>query len=63
MAGIRGRTSTGFKSCEFNPRTLRTAIGLPWMQPQDWLDLYKMFNRPDRVTLLCSYLDRNDLKS
>jgi hypothetical protein len=52
MAGIRVRTNNGFKSWEFNPRTLLMANGLPWMQPQDWLDLYELFNRPERVTLL-----------
>jgi hypothetical protein len=58
MAGIRVRTSTGFKFFEFNPRTLLMANGLPWMRPQDWLDLYEMFDRPERVTLLRDYLDR-----
>lgn len=58
MAGIRVRTSTGFKSWEFNPRTLITANGLPWMQAQDWLDVYELFDRPERVTLLRNYLNR-----
>lgn len=58
MAGIQVRTSTRFKSWDFNPRTLVIADGLPWMQPQDWLDLYEMFDRPERVALLRNYLDR-----
>ena len=57
MAGIRVRTSSGFKFWEFNPRTPFIANGLPWMQPHDWLDLYELFNRPERVTLLRSYLN------
>jgi hypothetical protein len=57
IAGIRVRTSTGFKSWDFNPRTLFMANGLPWMRPQDWLDLYEMFDRPERVTLLRVYLN------
>jgi hypothetical protein len=56
MAGIRVRTSTGFKSWEFNPRTLIVENGLPWMQAQDWLELYEMFDRPERATVLRDYL-------
>ena len=59
MAGIQVRKSTGFKAWEFNPRTLLKANGLPWMQAQDWLDLYEMFDRPERVALLRTYLDHN----
>jgi hypothetical protein len=57
MAGIRVRTNIGFKSWEFNPRTLVMANGLPWMQPQDWQDSYEMFNRPERASLLSNYLE------
>jgi hypothetical protein len=58
MAGIRVRTSAGFKSWEFNPRTVLIANGLPWMQAPDWLELYEMFDRPERVTLLSNYLEK-----
>jgi hypothetical protein len=58
MAGIRVRTKAGFKTWEFNPQTILMARALPWMQPRDWLDLYDMFDRPERVTLLRNYLDR-----
>jgi hypothetical protein len=57
MAGIRVRTSDEFKSWEFDPRTLLMASGLPWMQARDWLDLYEMFDRPERVTRLRAYLN------
>jgi hypothetical protein len=57
MAGIRVRTSTEFKSWEFDPRTLLMVNGLPWMQAQDWLDLYEMFNRPERAAVLRNYLN------
>jgi hypothetical protein len=57
MAGIRVRTSDEFKSWEFDPRTLLMASGLPWMQARDWLDLYEMFDRPERVTRLRTYLN------
>jgi hypothetical protein len=56
MAGIRVRTSGGVKSWEFNPRTVLMENGLPWMQPHDWLDLYEMFDRPERTTVLRDYL-------
>jgi hypothetical protein len=56
MAGIRVRTSTGFKSWEFNPGALIGENGLPWMQAQDWLELYEMFDRPERATVLRDYL-------
>lgn len=57
MAGIRVRTSTGLKSWDFNPHTLLMANGLPWMQAQDWLDLYEMFDRPERATVLRDHLN------
>ena len=59
MTGIRVRTSSGFKSWEFKPQTVSTANGLPWMQPHDWLELYEMFDRPERMSLLRNYLKRS----
>jgi len=59
MAGIRVRTSTGLKFWEFDPRTIVMTSGLPWMQPRDWLELYEMFDRPERVMLLCNYLSHS----
>jgi hypothetical protein len=58
MAGIRVRTGTGFKSWDFKPQTISVESGLPWMQPQDWLELYEMFDRPERATLLRNYLEK-----
>jgi hypothetical protein len=57
MAGIRVRTGVGFKSWEFNPRSGVMTNGLPWMRPQDWLNLYEMFDRPERVILLRIHLN------
>jgi hypothetical protein len=58
MAGIRVRTHSGYKTWEFNPHSIHAVDGLPWMRPEDWLDLYDMFDRPERVELLRHYFDR-----
>jgi len=52
MADIRVRTTTGLKSWEFDPRTVVKTNGLPWMHPRDWLNVYEMFDRPERVASL-----------
>jgi hypothetical protein len=56
MAGIRVRTSTRFKSWEFDPHTISVENELPWMQAQDWLELYELFDRSERATVLRDYL-------
>ena len=42
----------------FDPQTVEQADGLPWMRPQDWRDLYALFDRPERVRQLTDYLAR-----
>ncbi len=56
MAGIAvvqgGRPGTWY----FDPASIRTSDGLPWMSASDWLHLYRLFDRPDRVAMLEGYL-------
>lgn len=49
MAGIKVvRAGVEHRWC-FSPCALRYEHGLPWMQLDDWLTLYQLFDRPTRV--------------
>jgi N-acetylglutamate synthase-like GNAT family acetyltransferase len=39
-----------------DPSRLAWSGGLPWMDPRDWLELYRLFDRPARVAQLESFL-------
>ncbi len=44
---------------DFDPKTItRDADDIPWMRAEDWLELYRLFDRPERVKTLDSYLRR-----
>ena len=58
MAGIRVHARTGIQSWNFNSDTVLLQDRLPWMQARDWLTLYEMFDRPERVKLLPGFLDQ-----
>ncbi len=59
IAGVRVLAADGqLMGWDFNPRTVTYADGLPWMRPNDWVDLYAMFNRPEQAALLAQYLSR-----
>lgn len=58
MAGI-AVVDGGLRSTwEFHPATIVRADGLPWMSAGDWLELYRLFDRPARVAQLQRYLAR-----
>jgi hypothetical protein len=57
MAGVRVRGIQGeLIDWHFDPRTITHADGLPWMRATDWVDLYALFNRPDRVRMLKQFI-------
>ncbi len=56
MAGIAVRQGSHLQSWHFDPATVQVRDGLPWMLASDWLALYRLFNRLDRVALLEGYL-------
>jgi hypothetical protein len=60
MAGIAVRNSTGaLQHWQFDPRSVRQRHGLPWMTLRDWLVLYQLFERPEKVMLIQAALARS----
>lgn len=64
MAGIAVRNSTGaLQHWQFDPHidphSLQRRHGLPWMTLRDWLVLYQLFVRPEKVVLLQAALARS----
>ena len=58
FAEVRVETPNGILEWTFDPASLELREGLPWMRAEDWLQLYKLFNRPARVKALTDYLNR-----
>ena len=56
FAEVRVETSSGILEWAFDPAALELRDGLPWMRAEDWVQLYKLFNRPARVKALTDYL-------
>lgn len=57
MAGIAVRQQgEEVTRWEFNPQRCHWQQGICWMPPGDWLQLYQLFNRPQRVAQLRHYL-------
>ena len=56
MAGIAVKTNGKMQRCQFNPQRCHWQNGICWMPPADWLQLYQLFNRPQRVAQLRHYL-------
>lgn len=53
MAGIAVRQPSGaLQHWQFDPLTVQRRHGLPWMALHDWLVLYQLFERPEKVTLI-----------
>lgn len=54
MAGIKVKQQ---QLCwQFAPERIEWRHQLPWMTASDWLELYQLFNRPERVLLLQRWL-------
>lgn len=59
MAGVRGQHAAGSWHWQFAPHRISYCQQLPWMQVSDWLTLYQLFDRPERVALIRSKLMPN----
>jgi hypothetical protein len=56
MADIRVRTAQEIIGWRFDPKSVTFRDGLPWMRPEDWVELYELFERPQRALALRRYL-------
>jgi hypothetical protein len=56
MADVKVQTANGLVSWEFDPAAIVIDGGLPWMRAQDWLVLYQLFDRPERVKVLRQFI-------
>jgi hypothetical protein len=59
MADIAVRLGSALEHWQFDPQTITHADGLPWMRAADWVVLYRLFQRPARVSQLTAYLARS----
>ena len=60
MAGIAVRKSSGLlQYWRFDATTARLQYGLRWMTLEDWLVLYQLFERPEKVALLQAALTQD----
>jgi GNAT superfamily N-acetyltransferase len=58
MAGVEVAAGGDSARWHFDPDRLRWSAGIPWMDPRDWLELYRLFDRPARVAQLEEFLRR-----
>lgn len=56
MAGIEVVAGGASTRWHFDPNRLRWSAGLPCMDPRDWLELYRLFDRPARAAQLDEFL-------
>ena len=56
MAGIAVKSNDALVQWRFDPRRIDLVEGLPWMRADDWLALYRLFDRPARVRQLEAHL-------
>ncbi|MDZ7868856.1 MAG: hypothetical protein U5L02_06560 [Rheinheimera sp.] len=52
MAGIQVRQAAAVLQWPFVPSRCVQRHGLPWMALADWLELYQLFERPEKVALI-----------
>ncbi|MDX5405891.1 MAG: hypothetical protein LPK11_02460 [Chromatiaceae bacterium] len=63
MAGIAVVQQQQQTQWTFVPQRCHWQDGVCWMPPADWLQLYQLFNRPERVAQLRRYLVQLRLNS
>ncbi|MCS4309304.1 hypothetical protein M2404_003675 [Rheinheimera pacifica] len=63
MAGIAIKRGGVITRWQFQPQRCHWQDGICWMPPADWLQLYQLFNRPQRVAQLKAYLLQLTAKS
>ena len=56
FAEVSVRRNDEVESWRFDPQHVEYWRGLPWMLPSAWLELYKLFDRPERVRALQGFL-------
>lgn len=56
FAEVRVMKNDESASWSFDPQSVEVWRGLPWMLPSAWLELYTLFDRPERVSALRAYL-------
>jgi N-acetylglutamate synthase-like GNAT family acetyltransferase len=56
MAGIEVAGLGETLRWRFEPQRIHWSGGLPWMDPRDWLVLYRLFDRPARVAQIEAFL-------
>jgi len=56
FAEVRVTKNEKTSSWSFDPRGVEYWHGLPWMLPSAWLELYALFDRPERVRALRTFL-------
>ena len=56
FADVRVKRENEMASWNFDPQGVEYWRGLPWMLPASWLELYELFDRPERVRALRAYL-------
>ncbi|MDP5137606.1 hypothetical protein ORJ04_16745 [Rheinheimera baltica] len=63
MAGIAVKRNNAIVSWTFKSQRCHWQDDICWMPPADWLQLYQLFDRPQRVAQLRRYLVRLRLNS
>lgn len=63
MAGIAVKQHDELVHWTFKPKQCHWQNQICWMPPADWLQLYQLFNRPQRVAQLKRYLLELTLQS
>lgn len=56
MANIKVQQAGIFTQWQFDDTQLQLRHAIPWMTAQQWLELYQLFQRPERVALLRQWL-------
>jgi hypothetical protein len=59
MAGIARQTNATPKSFTLDRRKIEVIDNLPWMTAGDWIEIYSIFDRPQRLRQLQEYFQRN----
>lgn len=60
MANIRVQQADTILSWQFDETQLQVRHSIPWMSAQQWLELYQLFQRLQRVALLRQFLFGRD---
>jgi len=59
MANIKVQQADKIQEWRFDAAQIQLRHTIPWMSAEQWLELYQLFQRPERVRLLQQYLAVN----